>query len=456
MSRHFVPITSRPAIIMLKRHLLHFIAIIALPLAASAAEKSDSITLAEALARTLRGSPELAANDWEIRMAEARVLQAGLRPNPELSIDIENPTGSGPYKSGDLMENTLTLSQLIELSGKRPARIQAAQTGRAVVEWEYQVKRVEVLKAATLAFIDVLSAQRRLELADEIVKVSEEAVKLTEQRVGVGKVSAVELIRANVAVSTARIEVEQARRGMATARGNLAAQWGAKEADFGAVSGDLDHHKGAPSLSDLRQRLLGNPDLARWTAEREKRAAVLAKEQTLAKPDISLRVGPRMEGRAEDATFVAGFSVPLPFYNRNQGNIAEARASLAKLEEEKRGAEARAFASLNEAWQKLSGALREITILEESVIPGAKDAEKQLTDGYAAGRFTQFEVLDARRTLNAARGQQVRALADYQKARAELDALTARPTELPRLPIAKPLPTKPAPMKRKLPSLAQP
>jgi cobalt-zinc-cadmium efflux system outer membrane protein len=434
---------------MFTRRILPFLCIIALPLSASAAEKGSIITLAEALARTLRGSPELATNHWEIRMAEARILQAGLRPNPELSLDIENPTGSGPYKSGDLMEDTLTLSQLIELGGKRPARIQEAQAGRAVSEWEYQVKRVEVLKATTLAFIDLLAAQRRLELAGEIVKVSEEAVKLTEQRVGVGKVGTVELTRANVAVSSARIDVEQARRDIATARGHLAARWGAKEADFSAAGGDLDQHREPPSLTSLRERLLGNPDLARWTAEREKREAALTKEQTLARPDVTLRAGPRMEGRAEDATFVVGFSVPLPLNNRNQGNIAEARANLAKLEEEKRTAEARSFAALNEAWQRLSGALREIALLEDSVIPGATDAEKQLTDGYAAGRFTQFEVLDARRTLNAARGQQVRALADYQKARAELDALTARPTELPHLPTAKPISIKSAPSKRK-------
>src|SRR5262245_31632017 len=83
---HFLPIT------MFKRLFLHFTAVIALPLAVSAAKESASITLAEALARTLRSNPELAVYDWEIRMAEARVLQAGVRPNPELSIDIENPT----------------------------------------------------------------------------------------------------------------------------------------------------------------------------------------------------------------------------------------------------------------------------------------------------------------------------------------------------------------------------
>lgn len=423
---------------MLTRKIPLLTFLIALPLAAIAAEKEgESITLAAALARTLRGSPELAAYNFELRAAEARILQAGLRPNPAIALDIENPTGSGAYKSGDQMENTLTLSQLIELGGKRPARVFEAEAGRAVVAWEYQVKRVAVLKTTTIAFIDALSAQRRLELAEEVVKVSGDTVKLTEERVNVGRGNAVESIRAKVAVASARIEVEQARRDIATARGNLAAQWGAKQADFGAVRGDLDQHAGAPSLQNLRQRLLGNPDLARWTAERERREAILAKQQTLARPDITLLAGPRVIGKGDDATFVAGFSIPLPFRNRNQGNIAEARANLEKMTEEKRAAEARAFALLNEAFQALTGAEREIAILEGSVIPGAQDAEKQLNEGYAAGRFTQFEVLDARRTLNAARVQQVRALADYHKAQAELDALTARPTELPK-PAAKP------------------
>ena len=423
---------------MLTRKIPLLTFLIALPLAAIAAEKEgESITLAAALARTLRGSPELAAYNFELRAAEARILQAGLRPNPAIALDIENPTGSGAYKSGDQMENTLTLSQLIELGGKRPARVFEAEAGRAVVAWEYQVKRVAVLKTTTIAFIDALSAQRRLELAEEVVKVSGDTVKLTEERVNVGRGNAVESIRAKVAVASARIEVEQARRDIATARGNLAAQWGAKQADFGAVRGDLDQHAGAPSLQNLRQRLLGNPDLARWTAERERREAILAKQQTLARPDITLLAGPRVIGKGDDATFVAGFSIPLPFSNRNQGNIAEARANLEKVTEEKRAAEARAFALLNEAFQALTGAEREIAILEGSVIPGAQDAEKQLNEGYAAGRFTQFEVLDARRTLNAARVQQVRALADYHKAQAELDALTARPTALPK-PAAKP------------------
>ncbi len=407
-------------------------------LTASGADKGGgSITLADALARTLRGSPELAAYSYELRSAEARVLQAGVRPNPEMSVQIENPTGSGPYKSGEQMENTMTLSQLIELGGKRPARISEAQAAHAVLQWDYQVKRVEALQATALAFIDVLSAQRRLALAEDVLKVTREALSATEQSVGVGKANVVDAIRANVTAASTLIDVEQARRDIASAHGHLAAQWGARSADFNTVRGNLNPLRTVPSLDSLGKRLLGSPDLVRWTAEKERRTALLRKEQSLAQQDITVQAGPRIEGKAQDATFVAGFSIPLPINNRNQGGIAQARANLGKLVEEKRASETRAFAALNEAFQNLTGAQREITILEESVIPGAQNAEKQLVEGYAAGRFTQFEVLDARRTLNAARVQQLRALADYQKAWARIDSLTALPRELPQLPSAK-------------------
>ena len=423
------------------RNLIILAALLAWPLSTSAAEKrksapapepiSGNLTLASALARTLVESPELAAFSWDFRAAEARIIQARLKPNPELRLDVENPTGSGRFKSGDEMQHTLQLSQLIELGGKLPARLAVAEAERALANSEYQVKRVEVLKATTLAFVDVLAAQRRISLAEEFVKVADDAVQLTTQRVNVGKSSAVENTRANVAAASARIEVTQARRELLAAKARLAAQWGARRVDFDTVSGDLDRRKEKPALETLRTRLLGNPQLTRWIAEREKRQAMLAKEQAAAKPDITIAGGPRAVGKADDVSFVAGFSIPLPLRNRNQGAIAEARANLAKLEDERRAAEARAFAELSGAYQRLMGASEELTALEGSVIPGAMDAEKQLSDGYDLGRFTQFEVLDARKTLNAARAQQLKALAEYHKSLAEIEALTAQPVSLP-------------------------
>ncbi len=296
------------------------------------------------------------------------------------------------------MQNTLELSQLIELGGKRNSRVREAQFDREASEWDYQVKRLEVLKLTSLAFIDVLSAQRNVQLAEENVELTEAAVPVTQKRVEAGKASDVELLRTNTAVATARIRLTEVRRDLATARLNLAAQWGAKKVTFPSVTGNLDQLRPLPSLESLKTKLQKNPDLMRWTTEHQKREATLNLARAEANPDLTLRAGPRLLGASHaDLTLVAGFSIPLPLWNRNQGKIAEAEANIAKAADERAAAEARAYAELNEGYQTLARATEEVQILRETVLPGAKNAVDQITDGYAAGRFSQLDVLDAQR-----------------------------------------------------------
>jgi outer membrane protein, heavy metal efflux system len=392
------------------------------------------LTLAKALALTLEKSPVLSSFSWDIRAAEARIIQAKLVPNPEISLEGEDFTRADVRSATESMQNTLELSQLIELGGKRDSRVREAQFDRVGTEWDYQVKRLEVLKLTSLAFIDVLTAQRNVQLAKENVELTEGAVPVTQKRVEAGKASDVELVRTQTAVATARIRLTEARRDLETARVNLAAQWGAKKATFTSVSGNLDQLRPIPSLGSLNAKLQRNPDLARWTTERQKREATLNLARAEAKPDLTLRAGPRLLGASRsDLTLVAGFSIPLPLWNRNQGKIAEAEANVGKAADERASAEAKAYAELNEAYQVLARAAEQVRILRETVLPGAKSAVDQITEGYAAGRFSQLDVLDAQRTYNESRTEYVKALSDFQKAQAQIDALTARPVELSKL-----------------------
>jgi cobalt-zinc-cadmium efflux system outer membrane protein len=399
------------------------------------AESSASgrpLTLAKALALTLEHSPELSAFSWDIRSAEARIIQAKLIPNPEISVEGENLTVFSGSQSGNEMQDTLRLSQLIELGGKRRSRLREAQFDREATQWDYQVKRLEVLKLTSTAFIDALAAQRNVQLAEEGLGIAEAAMPVTQKRVEAGKASEVELVRTNTAVATARIELEQAKRELQTARLNLAAQWGEKEAIFPTVMGNLEQVRALPPLESLNAKLRGNPNLAKWTTEREKRRATLNLVRAEAKPDLTLQAGPRViDSHPIDVTFVAGFSIPLPLWDRNQGKIAEAEANVAKVADERATAETRAYADLNEAYQTMARAAEEVRILRETVLPGAKSAVDQITEGYSAGRFSQLDVLDAQRSYNESRTQYVRALAAYQKAQAQIDALIAGPVELP-------------------------
>ena len=120
------------------------------------------LTLAEAIVLTLQRNPDLSSFSWDIRAAEARIIQAKLSPNPEFSVDGENLTKTGG--EGEGIQNTIQLSQLIERGGKKKSRVREAQFDWEGSQWEYQAKRWEVLKGASTAFVDVLAAQSSLQL----------------------------------------------------------------------------------------------------------------------------------------------------------------------------------------------------------------------------------------------------------------------------------------------------
>ncbi len=401
-------------------------------MAARPGNPSGLVSLRQAIALALSQHPSLATFALDIRVAEARMIQAGLKPNPQLGFTAENLPGSGPYKNGDLTEHTLQLSQLVELGGKRDARLREAEAGRTVAEWAYQVRRVEVLRDTAQAYVAVLASQKQVQLAEETAALAEKVTPMTQKRVEAGKANAVEVVRSNVAVASARIELEQAKRSLETARINLVALWGARAANFTAASGDFDNVKPIPAFSGLVAQIKSHPEITRWSVERAQREAVLARERTLAKSDITVFGGPRTLGQAEELTFTLGFSIPLPFKNRNQGAIEAAEVEIAKTDTERQTSETNIFTRLSAAYQVLSRAAKEVEILNKDVLPGAREAEKAVTEGYEAGRFTQLEILDARRTLIQARHQHLRALSDYHQAVAEIEALTAGPVTLPR------------------------
>jgi cobalt-zinc-cadmium efflux system outer membrane protein len=425
-------VALRDADMVLKRILLLLSLTSGLPSAiAEPSTTGKPLTLAAAIVLTLQRNPELSSFSWDIRAAEARIIQSKLSPNPEITVEGENLTKTGGQGEG--IQNTIQLSQLIELGGKKKSRVREAQFDLEGSQWEYQAKRLEVLKATSTAFVDVLAAQSSLQLKQDSLAIAEAAVPATRTRVDAGKAAAVELVRAQTAVASARIELEEAKRELQTARLNLAAQWGDKKASFPNVIGNLEQVREPPPLESLNAKLQRNPNLARWTTESEKRKATLSVARSEARPDMTLQAGPRLIGtNPVEPTLVAGFSIPLPLWNRNQGKIAEAEANLGKVADERANAEARAYADLNEAYQTLAGSSHEARVLRETVLPAAKNTVDETARGYAAGRFSQLDVLEAQKNYNESRAQYVNALASYQKAQAQIDALTAGPVELPK------------------------
>jgi len=386
-------------------------------------EPLGDLTLRQALELALSGNPDLASFPWDLRSGDARILQAGLRPNPELTVDLENFLGSGPFRKFESLETTLSISQLVELGGKRAARIRLASTEKEVSRWDYEAKRADVVAEVAKLFVEVLSAQDRLSLAEDLARLAREVLSAVAARVAGGKISPVEETKASVAWSISGIELERAKRTIEAARKKLSSTWGSSRAIFSRAVGRLDQVTPVPPAEDLVGRVSGNPDIARWATEIEQRRAVLAQDRAERIPDVTINAGIRRFRELEDTTFVAGATIPIPIFNRNQGKILESQYRISKAERERKAAGNKVLAALSDAYQALAAGYTEATTLKSAVLPGAQSAFEATSEGFRQGKFGYLEVLDAQRTLFEARGRYVEALGAYHKAVADTERL---------------------------------
>ena len=148
-------------------------------------EPTGPLTLGNALSLALRGNPELATFAWEVRARDAQVLQASLLPNPQVGVEIEDFGGGDQLAAFDGSDTTLQLKQKIELGGKRAKRTKVASLRGDLARWDYEVKKLDVIAETTRAFVDVLAAQERVALTEELVALAQSVLDTTAQRVSV-------------------------------------------------------------------------------------------------------------------------------------------------------------------------------------------------------------------------------------------------------------------------------
>lgn len=390
---------------------------------------SNIVTVEQAIRAGFAHRPELAIADCDIQAAGGRMLQAGLRPNPQLTTEAENFAGSGSRRAFQSTETKLQVSQLIELGRKRAKRESLASSERDLVVWDKEAKRLDVITDIRKAFIDVLANQTRVSLAEDQAALAKSVLDGVTQMVKAGKVSPIEQSRTMVAMNRAELVVVEMRNQLTVARQHLALQWGDADARFERVEGALDSLPPRPALSELEQQINNHPALARWPDEMQRRKNELELASAGALPDLAVSGGVRHFADNDDVGVVVGISVPLPFFNRNQGAILAAQANMDAADASLEVARRTLLTEIRDQYQALATAAATEESLRDQTLPIAQQVYEATTTGYRQGKFGLLEVLDAQRTLFESRREYVEAKASYQIAIAELERLTARSME---------------------------
>jgi cobalt-zinc-cadmium efflux system outer membrane protein len=404
------------------------------PAHAQPAAPADTLTLDAALARARALSPAVRAAALEVEARRALAVQAGRRPNPTLDLDGENVGASG----GERPQATLSAALPIELGGDRAARRDLATREVDLAAADLTLTGLALDAAVRARYAEAAGAQARADLARFAFVLADSAVAVTTEQVDAGDRSPVDQTRAEVARAEVGADAARADAQRRAALARLAALFGAAP-DFGAVAPLAEPTPVLP-LDTLLARLDRSPALTRFDAEAARRRAALRLEEARRTPDPTVSAGYRQffGGDGEDGgaggALVAGVSLPLPLFDRNGGAVEAARVRLGAVDAEREAARLDARAALLEAYGALDAAFAESEALRTGVLPGAEDVAARVEEGYREGKFALLDVLDAQRTLVAARTRYADARAAYARAAADVERITALPLFAPAQP----------------------
>lgn len=376
-------------------------------------EPPAPLTLQSALDFALSASPDLSGARAEIAATDAATLQATTRINPEVSALVEDVRKQ-------TRTTTIQFSQALELGGKRAARIRAAEFGSTSASADFAVKKAEVEAAVITAFFDIVIAQERLALIQASVDLAARATDITGKRVIAGKISPVEETKSRVAQATVHLEVSQAKSDLRVARQRLSSLWGNPSPQFTQADLDLERLPAVPDQTALVAGLTQSPVVVRANLEVDRRAALAQVENSRRTPNLTVTLGIK---RAEDVgrnQAVVGLAIPIPLFDRNQGNLLEALRRTDKARDELNATKIRISNELTQAIERLATAVEQGTTLKTQIIPGAQSAYDASVKGFEFGKFGFLEVLDAQRTLLQVKSQYLKVLADAHRAQADL------------------------------------
>jgi cobalt-zinc-cadmium efflux system outer membrane protein len=392
--------------------------------AAALTPQTPPLSLRSAVDTALARNPQLRAATAELNANDGTVRQAGLIPNPVLGIDQEN------LKPGT-RATTVQLNQTLEMGGKRAARVELAQRGKDIAALDLVARRADIRAGAIQAFFDALTAQERVKVAEESLRIAGSGVDAAVRRVTAGKVSPTEETRARVAAATARIDQRQAQAELSAALRALTAVMGVPDGTIQRLDGNVDVLPVAPSAPDIMARLPDAPAIRRAQLEVQRADAGYRVARAKGVPDVTVGIGARRDQTIGPMQAVMSVSVPLPFFDRNQGGQLEALRRRDAAQASAQTEELRLRSAVLQMADLLQARKDEVQALRREVLPGAQSAYEAAKTGFELGKFSFLDALDAQRTWLQVRSQYYTAVAQVHRTAAEIDRQLGTTTDRP-------------------------
>tara|TARA_R110002096_G_scaffold327314_1_gene521423 strand:- start:51421 stop:52701 length:1281 start_codon:yes stop_codon:yes gene_type:complete len=383
----------------------------------------EVLTREEALNRAVDAAFILDAQKQQIIVRGAEIKQASLKPNPFITADIEDFTGSGPYSGLGQSQISLRYNQLYERGDKRRYRRSIATQDREIARVEWRLARLNIMRQAEQAYIKILTAQLKLDSFNDQVKIFEQTLNTLEMHQSRGQTSSLTVQNARLQLLSARRQVSQFQLDLEVSKQELASLWENADVTFSIDARELNQLPEVLSLPEINTA--ENPDILFWKQQIKRSSESMSLEKAKSVQDITFNMGVRYLQGTQDVALVAGVSMPFALYDTNVNNVRKAGAAVNKSQIELMAAERLLKRQLLLQVQKRAAAFTQVRIINAELIPEAKQTEAIALQRLEQGIANYLDVYAAQSVVANFSAQLITELQQFHLAQSEINRLTA-------------------------------
>jgi len=384
---------------------------------AACAQSPPKITLQQAIDLALAHSHTLKAARTQIQQNKAQEITAALRPNPTLTWDaLFLPLNPSDFNLDNLLNTQqfdAGVGYTFERGGKRHRRLEAAQDETAVTR--YQVDDAERMLVFNVAqqFIGAQLARSVLQFARNDLDSFEQTVKISEDRYKAGDISEGDLLKIRVQQLQFQTDVASAQVSEVQSLANLRQLLGydAIPADF-QLEGELTYEPLSLNLDDLQMKALKNrPDLlaAKQSVQASNSQIALAK----ANGKVDLNASATYSHLADQNTLGFVFSIPLPVFDRNQGEIQRTQFALTQAQEQSEATSQAVLTDVRNNYEAFLTSQKIVGLYQSGYLKQSQDSLDISRYAYKHGATSLLDFLDAERSYRQTELSYRQALANY-------------------------------------------
>ena len=375
---------------------------------------ASQLTLADVEGLALQNNPTLSQAAARMAAARGRQVQAGLYPNPVVGYH-----GTEIGNQGTAGQQGGFVSQRIVTAGKQ--QLDQAAAGREVqaTHFQFHAQEQRVLTDIRVRFYEVLAAQRRLALTSDLADIGDNLVTATEKLQGERLRTENDLLQAQVRAEEAHILLDNARNELDEAWRRLVVVVGLPGLAPSTLHGELEPNASDLSWDDSYSRVLAaNPELQAARSRAAKARILIQRAKKEPVPNVDVFVSVRHIYPTDSDVANVQLGVPVPVFDRNQGNIRAAEAEWIAACREVKRIELDLQDRLAVGYRRYKNAGQQARRYREQIVPKAERSLSLVTNGYKQGQVEYLTLLTAQQTY-------VQVTLAYVDALRELQAATA-------------------------------